>query len=184
MWYLEAAIFVCSISLWSFVFAWHEAYSKRLVITFKVEPKLILLTTLIGIATALAAHQWLDPSLRSAMPEDYPVDLKQWLAALLFSLTFNQLFLVFAPFAWFLRVLKNQWVAASLTALFGAGILAMKAHSLAIPIPPSLLTLLVAGKVVTGLLAVWLYLRGGILLLWWWAVLFESRYWLGLAGQP
>jgi hypothetical protein len=39
------------------------------------------------------------------------LDLKHWFASLLFSLALNQLFLLFAPFDWLMRLFKNRWVA-------------------------------------------------------------------------
>ena len=175
VWYLEAVIFVCDIMLWSFVFAWHTPYTHRPVFVLKPEPRAVLAATLLGVVAAAVAHLWLDPLLRSEWPEEYPADLKNWLASVLFSLALNQLFLIFAPFAWLLRLLKNRWLAAGLTALFGAGVLAMKAQSLGTAVPPPLLAALLAGRAAMGLLAVWLYLRGGAVLVWWWAFLFEAR---------
>lgn len=184
VWYLEATIFVCSIMLWSFVFAWHMPYTNRPVFVLKLERRPFIAATLIGIVAAVAAHQWLDPLFQSTWPEEYPADLKHWLASALFSLALNQLFLIFAPCDWLLRLLNNRWLAASLTALFGAGVLAMKIQSLATPLPPLLLAALLAGRIVSGLLVVWFYLRGGVLLVWWWTVLLEARHLPNLIGHP
>ena len=183
IWYLEATIFICGIMLWGFVFAWHEFYTKRPAFVFKLELKPFVVAALMGIGAALAVHQWLDPALRPKMPEDYPVDLPHWFALALFSLAFNQLFLIFAPFAWLMRLFKNRWVAGSLTVLFGACVLLMKAQSLPTSVPTPLVVAFVAGKVITGSLAIWFYLRGGVILVWWWALLFESRHLLDLIGS-
>ena len=51
------------------------------------------------------------------------------------------------------------------------------------PVPPLLLVALLASRIVTGFLAVWFYLRGGVLLIWWWTVLFEARHLLDLGGH-
>ena len=183
VWYLEAIIFISSIMLWSFVFAWHKQYTHRPVFILKPETKPFVAVTLIGIVAATAAHLWLDPSLRSSMPEDYPADLTHWFASVLFSLALNQLFLIFAPFAWLMRMFKNRWVAAGLTVAFGAFVLALKAQSLPTPVPTPLVVALVAGKLITGSLVIWFYLRGGVILIWWWALLFESRHLLDLTGS-
>lgn len=183
LWYLEAVIFVCGIVLWSFVFAWHTPYTHRPVLVLKPEPRAFLTATFLGVIVAAAVQLWLDPLLRSTWPEEYPADLKHWLASVLFSLALNQLFLIFAPFAWLMRLLKNRSLAACLTALFGAGVLAMKAQSLGTPIPPPLLAVLLAGRAVMGLLAVGLYLRGGVVLVWWWTFLFEARLLPDLSGH-
>lgn len=166
--------------LWSFVFAWHEAYTTRPIFAFKLESKPFFTATLIGILAATVVHLWLDPLLRPRMPEDYPVDLKNWLASLLFSLALTQLFFIFAPFDWLMRMFKHRWLAASLTALFGAFVLAMKINSIAAPLPPSLVAVLLTGRLVMVLLVVYFYLRGGVVLVWWWTLLFEARHLLAL----
>jgi len=184
LWYLEPMLFLCAIVLWGFVFAWHTPYAHRPVFVLKPEPRSFIAVTVIAIAIAVVFHFFLDPSLRSQLPNDYPADLKQWFAWVLFSLAFNQLFLLFAPFAWLMRLFKNRWVATSLTVLFGVLLLAMKLRSLPTPVPPLLLAALLAGRIVTGFLAVWFYLRGGVLLIWWWTLLFEARNLLDLMGNP
>ena len=184
IWYLEGAIFLCGIILWSFVFAWHEPYTHRPVFVLKPEPKLFLAATLIGIGAAVVFHLWLDPSLRLKLPEEYPTNLKRWFAQVLFALAFNQLFLLFAPFAWLMRLFKNRRAAISLTVLFGVCLLAMKIRSLPTPIPSLPLAALLAGRIVMGFLAVSFYLRGGVLLVWWWTLLFEARLLPCLTGSP
>ena len=184
VWSLEFLIFFCSIVLWGFVFAWHTHYTQRPVLALKIEPRLFVVATLVGIVVAAAFYQWLDPSLRAKIPEEYPADLTHWLAQLLFAMFLGQLFLLFAPFAWLIRLCKNRRVSTCLTVLFGIFVFGLMIRSLSAPIPPLLLTVLLAGKVATGFLAVWFYLRGGVLLIWWWTFLFEARHLLNLAGNP
>ncbi len=183
VWYLEATLFLCGIVMWGFVFAWHTPYTHRPVFIFKPEPGVFIAATLLGIVAAGACHLWLDPLLRSKWPEEYPADLEHWFALMLFSLALNQLFVVFAAFDWLIRLLKHRWLAAGLTALFGAGLLAMKIHSLATPISPPLWTVLLAGRIIAGLLAVWFYLRGGVTLVWWWTFLLGTRHFLDWTGH-
>ena len=184
VWYLEAVLFLCGIMLWSFVFAWHGPYTNRPVFDFKPERRAFATATVIGLLAATVIHFSLDPLLRSKMPQEYPADLKLWLASLLFSLALAQLFLIFAPFDWLTRLFKNRRLAAGLTALFGALVLAMKINSLAAPLSPSLTATLLAGRLVMTALAVWFYLRGGVFLVWWWTFLFEARHLPGLIGDP
>jgi len=184
IWYLEAVIFLCCIVLWGFVFAWHTQYTHRPVFVLKIEPGPFIAVTLVGIIAALVFHLFLDPSLRSKIPEEYPADLKQWFAFVLFSLAFNQLFLLFAPLAWLMRLFKNRWVAATLTVLFGAFVLTIRTQSLPTPVPLLLLVALLAGRIAMGFLAVSFYLRGGVMLIWWWTFLFEARNLLTLTGNP
>ena len=169
-------MFLCSIILWSFVFAWHTQYAHRPVFTLKIAPRLFAIVTVVGIVVATMFHLFLDPSLRLKTPEEYPADAKQWLAMLLFSLAFNQLYLVFAPFAWLIRLFKNRWVATCLTVLLSVIVMAIKIRSTPAPFPPLLFAALLAGRVVMGFLAVSFYLRGGVLLSWWWTLLIEARH--------
>jgi hypothetical protein len=176
VWYLEPMIFFCSIVLWGFVFAWHTQYTNRPVWVLRPEPRLFIAATLVAIVVAALFDLLLDSSLRARLPEEYPPDFQHWLAQVLFSLFFSQLFLLFAPFAWCMRLFRNRWVAATLTVFFGVLLLALRAQTLATPLPPPLLTALAAGKIITGFLAIWFYLRGGILVIWWSTLLFESRH--------
>jgi len=182
IWYLEATIFVSCIMLWSFVFAWHTPYTNRPVIVFNLESISVIVATLTGTIAAMACHLWVDPSLRSKLPEEYPADITHWLALMPFTLAFNQLILVFAPFDWLMRLFKNRWVAASLTALFGAGVMLLKIHSLSIPVSPFLLAVLLIGRIAGAFLLIAFYLRGGVFLVWWWTFLFESRHLFNLIG--
>lgn len=183
IWYLEAVIFFCCIVLWGFVFAWHTPYTGRPVWVLKSRPRLFIAVTLFGLTAAAAFYLFIDPSLRSQVPEEYPVDLTHWFALVLFSLFFNQLFLIFAPFAWLMRLLQNRPAAVGLTVLLGALVLVIKDRSLPAPIPPPLFAALLAGRIAMGFFAVWCYLRGGVLLVWWWTLLVESRHLLNLTGH-
>jgi hypothetical protein len=84
----------------------------------------------------------------------------------------------------FIRLFQNRWVATCLTVLFGVIVMAIKIRSTPTPIPPSLFATLLAGRVVMGFLAVSFYLRGGVLLSWWWTLLIEARHLLNLTGHP
>jgi hypothetical protein len=182
IWYLEAVMFLCSIILWSFVFAWHTQFAHRPVFTLKIEPRLFAIVTVAGIVVATGYHLFLDPSLRLKTPEEYPADAKQWLAIVLFSLAFNQLYFVFAPFAWLIRLFQNRRMAICLTVLFGAIVLAIKYQASTTPIPSLLFATLLAVRIGMGFLSVSFYLRGGVLLSWWWTLLIEARHLFDLAG--
>jgi len=182
VWYLEGSIFLCSIVLWGFVFAWHTPYTHRPVFILKPESGPFIAATVVAILAAAVFDLALDPSLRSKIPEDYPADMEHWFAFVLFSLAINQLFLLFAPFDWLMRLCKNRWVAINLTVLFGALLLTMRVQSLPTQLPALLFIGLLTGKVIMGFLAVSFYLRGGVLLVWWWTLLFEARHLLNLNG--
>jgi hypothetical protein len=195
VWYLDATIFFCTITLWAFVFAWHAPYTGRPAFIFKLEPGLTLAATVLAIGAGSAYHLWLDPPLRLILPEDYPSNLQHWLATVLFGFGLTQLFCIFAPCDWLMRLTKNRWIATGLTGFFGAVMQAMRIHSVAtlpvsaedhpaISLSPLLLITLLVLRFAGGCLAVAFYLRGGILVVWWWALLIESRLLLDLVGRP
>jgi len=99
-------------------------------------------------------------------------------------MAFNQLFLIFAPFAWLIRLFQNQRVATVLTVLFGAFVLTIKCRSSTAPIPSLLFATLLAVRIGMGFLSVSFYLRGGVFLSWWWTLLVETRNLLDVAGNP
>ncbi len=182
-WYLETMIFLGCLVLWGFVFAWHTAYSGRPVFTLKLGAAPLALTTVAGIIVAIALRHLLDPSLRVALPEDFPKTPAQWLAMTLFGLCFTQLFLLFAPLAWALRVFQNRPFAISFTILFGVFVVLLKEDRSATRLPGSLLVWFVLARVVEGLLSVYLYWRGGVILACWWSLLLRARLLIDLVGS-
>ncbi len=166
--------------LWAFVFAWHSKYTGRPVFTTRIQPTPFIVATLTGIVAAAVLYTLVDPQLSKRTPQDYPADLFEWLAMLLFSLAFTQLFLIFAPFAWLIRLSKGKPIAIPLTVLFGVFVLVVKNHGAATPIPPLLYSVLVIVRVVVGSLSVYLFLKGGVPLVWWWGFLVQSRHLLKL----
>jgi hypothetical protein len=175
LWYLEAVLLFGGIVLWAFVFAWHTKYSGRPVFNFKLEMVPFLLATGAGILAAVMLYFFFDPTFRAWAPEDYPTNFQQWIAMTLFSLGFTQLFLVFAPFAWALRLSKNRWIAIVFTALFGVCVVIAKIRSSPAPITfPVFFTLLIV-RGGTSLLFVWFYSRYGVMLSWWWGFLVQAR---------
>jgi hypothetical protein len=180
IWYLEAVVFLGAIVLWAFVFAWHSKHTHRPVFTLKAGAAPFAGATLAGVLGALALHFFLDPPLRLRTPEDYPADLREWMAMTLFTLGFSQLFLLFAPLAWLLRLVRNRWVAALLTVSFGVFVLVIKTSSSPQPYPTALFAALLLARIVSGSLGVFFYLRGGVLLVWWLGLLIEARHLIDL----
>ena len=176
VWYLEATIFLCGIILWGFVFAWHTIYVKKPVFDLKFDRRLFIMVTLAGIGMAAVYALCLDPLLRTKLPEEYPSDLNHWLAFLAFALAFNQLFITFAPADWCMRLFKRPLVAMSLTALFGAFVLMLNIQARGVPMSSALMTVLLVVRITIGFLSVSFYLRGGVVLSWWWTILLESRH--------
>jgi hypothetical protein len=181
-WYPEAMIFSCGFVLWAFVFAWHTEYTRRPLFPIRIKPLVFGGATVVGIIAALGVHWLLDPALRARNPEEYPADLQHWVAQTLFALSFVQLFLLFAPFAWAMRLFRNEAVATWITVAFIVLVLGLKSNSSPTPLPASLILELVLLRIVSGFFSVRFYLRGGMLLAWWLAFLIEARHLLTLGG--
>jgi hypothetical protein len=177
VWYLEAVVLLGSIVLWGFVFAWHTQYTHRAVFTLRMGAWLFALATGAGLATALFWRFALDPWLRVKTPADYPTTMEQWLAMTLFSLGLKQLIVVFAPFAWLIRLFRRKEPAFILTVVFGITVVIIRESRMPSPMlaEPFFLGLL-ALRGAAEALAVYLYLRGGVLLVWWWELLLQSRH--------
>jgi hypothetical protein len=180
---LEALLFLGGMVLWGFVFAWHTKYTGLPVIANRVQVKYLWAATFTGLVAATFLGLSVDPQVRRITPEDYPNTFYQWLAMTLFSLGFTQLFMVFAPFAWLLRLFQSKAVAVALTVVFGVVVLLIKNHSSQTPLPFGLLAGMLFVRVASGLLMLYCYLRGGMLLAWWWALLAQSRHLIGLVGD-
>jgi hypothetical protein len=180
LWYLGALLVLGGTVLWGFVFAWHTKYTGRPVFTLKVPRYAFLLATFSGIGAAVLLHFVVDPSLRLRNSDEYPANVREWIAMTLFSLGFTQLFLVFAAFSWLVRLVRKAEVAAIMTAVFGLFVLWFKNHSSKTPLPPSLLMAVLLVRLVVGLLSVYFFLRGGVLLVWWWSLLVQIRHLIGL----
>ena len=182
IWYLEAVLLLGGFVLWAFVFAWHEQYTHRPVFALKLGVARCLLATGAGILAAFILHQFVDPACRTKTPEDYPANLGQWTAMTLFSLGFTQLFLIFAPYDWSVRLFKRRWLGILFTVLFGVFVLVVKTRSSPTPIAPWLFCVLIAVRAGIATISVWLYSRHGVILTWWWGFLLQTRHLLDLMG--
>ena len=182
LWFLEANVFVCTVILWGFVFAWHTPYTGKSVFILKQEPKIFIIATVVGLGIAAIFHLCFDPALRAKFPKEYPQDLQAWLASVPFSFALTQLFLIFGPCDWVIRLAKNRWAAMIFTGVFAAFVQLMKIQTLKTPISPLLVTALLTTRFAGGFLAVWFYLRGGALLVYWWALLVACRHLLDFGG--
>lgn len=175
LWYLEALLFLGGMVLWAFVFAWYPKYIGRPVFTARAGPRLWLLATGAGLIGGFLMHQLVDPGIRAQAPNDFSPTLWDWMTRVLFNLTFTQLLLIFSPFAWTLRLFQNTTAAVVLTVLFGLLVLAVKNQGGA-PMPGGLLTGLIVFRVTSSLLSTYLFLRGGAVLVWWHALVLQSRH--------
>ena len=159
------------------VFAWHTQYTQRPVFTLKVAAWPFALATSAGLATALFWHFAIDTWLRVKAPRNYPATTEQWLAMTLFSLGLKQLFFVFAPFAWLIRLFGKKAPAFILTVAFSLAVILIRECRLPSPLlaEPFFLGVL-ALRGAAEAFSVYFYLRGGVLLVWWWDLLLQSRH--------
>ena len=165
-----------SFILWSFVFAWRPQNARRQILFLGVRPALWSAATVAGLAGAVMLRLFIDSVWRPLMPTDYPDTQEAWLAMTLFVLAFDQLFLCFAPFAFFTRLSRNQRSAAVLTVLFGVALLCLRIKFLASLVSPFFIAELFVWRTAAGFLTLYFYLRGGALLVWWWVLLLQLRH--------
>ena len=176
VWYLEAVLFLSGIVLWAFVFAWHTKYTGQPVFRFNLNTRHFAEATCAGLVLAALLYCFIDPTSRLATPEDYPTSVSQLIAMIFFSLGFAHLFTLFAPFAWLIRLFRSEKLAAALTIAFGVVLVFVKNHSSHVLLPPNLLFSLVVLTIASGLLSIHFFLRGGVVLVWWFALLLFSRH--------
>lgn len=180
VWLFSLVMLWAAFMLWNFVFAWHEQYSGRDLLTISTDPKWWGKVTLTGILCAAIMWLLLDPVVREWTPNDYPTDLKHWVAMGLFSLMFDQLFLCFAPFAVFIRLFHQLRPAMALTVAFNLLVLYLKINESHASPPWTLVASLLIYRVVGGSLTVYFYVEGGLVMVWWWVFLLQCRLLLGL----
>ena len=176
LWLLSLTLTWASFILWSFVFGWHPQKAHRPILCVRASIALWGAATFAGLAGAVMLHLFIDSVWRPLVPGDYPDTLETWFALTLFTLAFDQLFLCFAPFAFFVRLSHNQRVAAGLTVLFGVALLCLRIKSLIPLVTPFFIAELFAWRTAAGFMALYFYLKGGALLVWWWVLLLQLRH--------
>src|ERR1041385_1600203 len=176
VWYMEAVLFLGCIVFWGFVFGWHTKYSGRPLFTLRPDRLAFGIATAAGVIGAITQSHSLDPILRARAPQDFPTDLGQWVAIVLFNLTFVDLVVLFAPFDWLLRLSRSTRLSTGLTVLFGLFVLWLWQRTLHDRLPSSFLALMLCSRAWASLLSIYFYLRGGILLVWWCHLLVQSRH--------
>jgi hypothetical protein len=181
LWFFEWLLLLGGAVLWAFVFAWYPQYTGRPAMTLRLKPGAFWAATLSGVTLALGLHWLADPAWRKALPGDFPQNVKQWGAALLFRLGFTELFLVFAPFSWLLRLSRGSTLAVPLTVAFGAFVMLARDRQVGGALPPHVLAELLAYRMVESLVSVYFFVRGGAVAVWWWCGLLQSRFLLTLA---
>ena len=174
--FMSVTMLFCTFVLWAFVFAWHEQYSGCRVFNLRFQPVLWTVGTVYALAAAASEHFSLDDKLRIITPQVYPTDWSSWAAMSLFSLSLEQLFLCFAPFAFFIRLSHRQTTAVGFTIVFGLFVVFLNLNS-GKSLPGMGLTAeLIALRVVSAFVNVFFYLKGGVLLVWWIGLVIQLRH--------
>lgn len=174
VWYLAAVLLTTGFVLWAFVFAWHSKITGREPFSPSRSPLHWLAATALAIANAFIACLIFDPRLRATAPAEFPKDFCSWTADALVSMSFGRLFLIFAPVAFFGRLLPNHVAVVVLTACFNGFIAVLRTTQLELSIGLILLTLSV--RLIGSALAVMLYLRGGVWTILWMTLLTQLRH--------
>jgi hypothetical protein len=151
---------------------------------FDLKPGLMPFAIVTLTAILLAGAQLLifDPPLRARLPNEYPSNAHELIATILFSLSFTHLFLVFAPFDWAMRLFKHQSVAITVVILLGMIVIVRKLQSMPESLPAGLVVMFVCARGISSLVAVWLYARYGVAVVWWWSLLLQARHLLTIAS--
>jgi len=176
LWFALLVLAWAAFVLWSFVFGWLEQSTGRSPFRIQVRPLWWSVATACGLAGALILHVSIDGVLRPLMPGDYPTNLQSWLALSLFTLTFDQLFLCFAPFAFFVRLFRSPRAAGTCTVLFGVLLVYLKVRAWSDQFSLGFLYELVGWRAGAGWLSVFLLLRGGVPMALWWIFLLQLRH--------
>ncbi len=175
VWYLAAVLLTTGFVLWAFVFAWHSRLTGKQPFTPSTDPNHWLAATVFTGANALIAYFIFDPKLRTIAPAEFPKDINAWLADTLVSVSLGRLFLVFAPVAFFGRLIPNHLTAVVvLTACFNGFISVLRATQLELPTDLVLLTLPV--RLGASAIGVLFYLRGGAWTIFWMTLLMQLRH--------
>ena len=166
----------CIFVLWAFVFAWHKEYFKREPIRTDLPGPFWALIVAAGLATAVIVRLMLDPWLRGVAPWNYPESGMEWTAVVLFALFFGSLFLIFAPFAFFIRLTRDARVSSVVTVLGAVAVMMLR--YLATSEDRSGTTAAILGVVFAGqaTVSLTLYLKGGALAVWLFMFLVETRH--------
>ena len=181
VWFYEAVIGWSAFVMWAAVFAWQERRGRVEVFPKSVPPKLWLITVALGLAGAVISFYLGDPALRQIAPTDFPRDAGQWGQHVLFNLALEQPFLCFAPFAFFVRLLPSAKAAAIGVVLFGLLVFALKLQSLKAALAWDAALVMVLFRAIHSTVTVWLYLHGGVWLVWLFALLLQCRHWFAFA---
>lgn len=168
-------LLLCCFLLWGFVCAWHRLGTGRTPFAPPRSARFWGLSTALGLGGALLLRWTIDPRVAAVLPGGGALDPAGWIAVVLFSLGFERLFLCFAPFAFFARLLRRAEPAVVLTVVVDALVLLAQVGALeAAPAAETVVALFLA-RVVAGAISVLLLVHGGIWPVLWCDLLWHAR---------
>lgn len=177
VWFLVGVVGWVGFVMWAAVFAWQEKHGQCEVFPRHIPVNYWLAAVGLGTAGAAISFHFGDPILRQLAPTDFPRNPAQWTEHMLFNLAMEQLFLCFAPFAFFVRLLPGVKAASVATVLFGLFVFALKLQSVSVALTWDAALGLALFRALTSAATVWLYCQGGVWLVWLFALLLQSRHW-------
>ena len=181
--FLTATLLWCASVLWGFVFAWHGRHSGKKVFPAKFELRVWAEATAAGLAWSALLYWMIDPQLRPITPEDYAANWNALAAKTLFRISFEPLFFCFAPFAFFIRLMKKPERAVAMTVIFGLFVLYLRISRGSTMPPFPLMVELMLMLVLTRFMSLYFYFKGGVPAVWWLTLLSQTRLIFEL-GKP
>mgnify|MGYP007046919195 CR=1 FL=1 len=171
-------------AMWAFILAWHEKHTSDPPFARNVKPLDWAWVTAGGGLASVCFYFWSDPVIRRLFPNELPISFPETSAFILFYLSFTQLFLVFAPVAFFARLGARRRVLITLVVGLNVIVLLIKLTSSAEQPSAALTVFLLVSRAVLSGISTTLYLRGGIWLVWWWALLLQLRLFIPISENP
>ena len=165
--------------MWGSVFAWEKKYGAADPLPFKRSPRVWTTILIGGVIAAILAAKFTAPAIRKIMPDQYPESLGEVLAYVAFYVAFyvalEQIFICFAPLAFFARLSGKPALAAGMTVGVSLAVLWVKLGTAVAPPSTGLVIWLFAFRLAHSVASIGLYRWGGIWPVYALALILQSR---------
>jgi hypothetical protein len=175
IWYLAGLLAWCLFVMWGFVFAWEKKYGAADPLPFKRSPRVWTTILIGGVIAAILAAKFTAPAIRKIMPDQYPESLGEVLAYVAFYVALEQIFICFAPLAFFARLSGKPALAAGMTVGVSLAVLWVKLGTAVAPPSTGLVIWLFAFRLAHSVASIGLYRWGGIWPVYALALIIQSR---------
>lgn len=176
VWFMAGLLGWCLFVLWGFVFAWEPIHGHAKSFTFQKSLQMWGILSCTGLLVAALLHFGLDPVYQKLFPKEFPADPQAWIAFTLFDLALTDLFLCFAPLAFFARLIKDQRWVIGLTIGFNLLVLGLKLGASPESPPLGIILALTIYRLIDAAAAVYLYRWGGVWPVWYLTLLIDLRH--------